>query len=153
MQEFSVDPHRLTELLEYCMDFAKMMLGKCGEFHPFGAVIQANDSFGAVGAYTGENFPHGQELFQLLLDSFKQQFQKGEIKAAAIAANVNIPKEFEPSYPDGIRVWIECAGYSRMVYIPYSIAERSLFERLTRRKRRVTYGEMIPVDVDPFMAV
>ena len=37
-----------------------------------------------------------------------------EISAAAIAANVNIPVEFKPKYPDGIRVLIECSGYSRI---------------------------------------
>src|SRR5215467_13725144 len=114
MGEPSVDPRKLEELLVYCLDFAKEMLQGHGEFHPFGAVIGAGGKLNAVGGYAGEGAP-GPQVFKLLADAFKAQFAKGEILAAAIAANVNIPAEFEPKFPDGIRVLVECPGYSRFV--------------------------------------
>jgi hypothetical protein len=62
---FSVDPHRLEELLTYCVDFAKQMLQTHGEFHPFGATILSDGVFNAVGGYAGEHAP-GAEVFTLL---------------------------------------------------------------------------------------
>ncbi|HUT91531.1 MAG TPA: hypothetical protein VMY37_18680 [Thermoguttaceae bacterium] len=69
MNEFSVDPHRLEELLNYCMDFAKQMLNSYAEFHPFGAAIKAGGGFAAVGGCTGEEHPHSRDVYLLLQNS------------------------------------------------------------------------------------
>ena len=74
-----------------------------------------------------------------------------EISAAAIAANVNIPVEFKPKYPDGIRVLIECSGYSRFVYLPYRLIKPGLIGQLLGEKPRCEYHDFITVDVEPIL--
>jgi hypothetical protein len=48
MPTFSIDPHRLEELLNYCTGFAKQMIEGHSEFYPFGAVIASNGKLTAV---------------------------------------------------------------------------------------------------------
>jgi hypothetical protein len=138
MPTFTKDPHKLEELLNYCTGFAKQMIKEHGEFHSFGAVIASSGQLTAVGAHTGEEPPDAGELYLSLWHSMQSQYQKREIIACAIAANVNIPAQFHPPFPDGIRVLLECAGFSRFIYLPYQISGDS-----------VSYGDMIPVDVKP----
>lgn len=142
MPTFAVDPHRLEELLKYCLGFAKTMIEQHGEFHPFGAQITSSGAFTAVGGYTGEEHPKGAEVYHLLQDRMKARYSGGEIVAAAIAANVNIPPEYEPPFPDGIRVLLECRGYSRFIYLPYRTSPAG-----------VAYAELIPVDASPSICV
>ncbi len=95
-----------------------------GEFHPFGATLSADGEVGAVGASTGEEFPPGAELAQVLINAFQSQFAEGAIVAVALATNVDIPSQFDPEFPDGIRVTIGCEGYSRHVYLPYRLSQQ-----------------------------
>jgi hypothetical protein len=138
MTTFSVDAERLEKLLEYCLGFAKQMIEAHGEFHPFGAVIDSQGQHVAVGAHTGKELPPGAEVYSLLQNSMKAQFLKKEILATAIAANVNIPAQFNPPCPDGIRVHLECAGFSWLFYLPYRISNG-----------QVEYAEFITADVGP----
>jgi hypothetical protein len=151
MHEFSVDPHKLEEMLTYCTGFAKQMLEAHGEFHPFGATLSTDGEVGAVGASTGEEFPPGAELAQVLIKAFQSQFAEGAILAAALATNVDIPAQFDPQFPDGIRVTLGCEGYSRHVYLPYHIVERGVMARLARKPREIVYGEMFSVDIAPWL--
>lgn len=151
MTDLAVDPHKLEELLNYCTDFAKQMLSSHGEFHPFGATLSTDGEVVAVGGSTGEEFPPGAELAQVLIDAFRQQFAADKITAAALAANVDIPAQFEPEYSDGIRVTMECEGYSRHFYLPYRCAEQGLFGKLRGRKAEISYGELFSVEIEPFM--
>jgi hypothetical protein len=136
MRTFAIDPHKLEELLNYCIDFAKQMIESHGAFHPFGAVIVSSGTLNAVGADVGEEHPHGAKVFQFLQRAMRAQFEKGEIIAASIAADVNIPPDYQPVYSDGVRVLMECAGYSRYIYLPYRISNG-----------KGEYGEFISVDV------
>ena len=68
----------------------------------------------------------------------RSQFLKNEIIGAAIAANVNVPPQYQPPFPDGIRVLLECSGYSRFIYLPYRLSNQG-----------VRYGEFITVEVNP----
>lgn len=138
MPSFSIDPHRLEELLNYCTGFAKQMIEGSGEFYPFGAVIAINGQLTAVGGYAGEEHPKPAEVFELLKNSMRARFLKKEIVAAAIAVNVNIPARFQPPFPDGIRVLVECVGYARFIYLPYRISDS-----------RADYAEFISVDTHP----
>jgi len=138
MQTFAVDPHRLEQMLNSCVDFAKMMLEKHGEFYPFGAALDASGNLTSVGGYTGQERPPGPDVYRLLLESLRAQFSNSQIIAASVAANVNIPKEYQSPYPDGIRVLLECRGFSRFIYLPYRISQSG-----------VTYADMIPVEVPP----
>jgi hypothetical protein len=138
MATLLTDPHKLEELLNYCTGFAKRMLQAHGEFHPFGAIIAASGQLTAVGGHTGSEHPKGAEVYTLLHGSMKAQFAKREIIAAALSANVDIPAQFKPPFPDGIRVLLECSGFSRFIYLPYRISTG-----------RVDYGALISVNVRP----
>jgi hypothetical protein len=139
---FTVDPHKLEELLNYCVGFAKQVVESHGAFHPFGAVLESSGRVTAIGADIGEEHPHGAAVFQFLQSAMRTQFQKREIIAASIATDVNIPAEYQPTFPDGIRVLLECPGYSRYIYLPYRISDG-----------KAEYGEFIPVDVPASICV
>lgn len=124
--------------MNYCTDFAKQMIQKHGEFYPFGAVITSGGQLTAVGAHTGEEPPDTVALLLLLWRTLQSQYQKREIVACAVAADVNIPAQYHPQFRDGIRVLVECAEFSRFHYFPYQISGDS-----------VSYGDMIPVDTEP----
>jgi hypothetical protein len=141
MTAFAIDPHRLEDMLNHCLSFAKMMVEKHGEFHPFGAVIDSAGALISVGGYTGEH-PKGAEVYRLLQDSMRSQYSKGEIVAGAVAADVNIPTSYQPPFPDGIRVLLECRGFSRFIYLPYRVLQAG-----------VEYADFIPVDVPPSICV
>ena len=135
MSTFSVDPSKLEELLNCCLGFAKHLVESHGAFHPFGAMLLSSGTVTAVGASIGEEHPHGAAVFQFLQNTMRAKFQKREIVAASIATDVNIPPEYEPYFPDGIRVLLECPGYSRFIYLPYLVTDG-----------RAEYGEFIPID-------
>ncbi len=138
MYKGSIDPHRLEELLNHCLRFAKQMIEQNGEFHPFGAVIVSEGTLTAVGAHMGEENPNGAEVYTFLQNAMISQFRRKEIIASAIAADVNVPSQYKSPFPDAIRVHLECTGYSRFMYLPYKIS-----------KGKADYAEFIPVDVPP----
>ncbi len=142
MSAFTVNPHRLEELLNYCLGFAKQIVESHGGFHPFGAVLSPSGVVTSVGAYIGEEHPNGADVFRLLQSAMQSQFQKREIVAASIATDVNIPPQYQPTFPDGIRVLLECSGHARYIYLPYRVSSG-----------RTAYGEFIPVDVPASICV
>lgn len=66
MTTFAIDPHKLEELLKYCLGFAKQMIEGHGAFHPFGAVVVSAGTLTTVGADIGEEHPHGADVFRFL---------------------------------------------------------------------------------------
>jgi hypothetical protein len=70
----------------------------------------------------------------------RSQFLKKEIVAGAIAANVDIPAKYQPPFPDGVRVHLECSGFSRFIYLPYRVSSSG-----------INYAEFISVDVPPII--
>lgn len=153
MPTFSVDPHRLEELLTYCTDFAKQMLHDSGAFYPFGATLSPEEKITAVGGSTGDEYPKGREMFLLLQSAMKAQFAEKKIIAGAIAADVTVPQEYQSPFPDAIRVLLECAGYSRFVYLPYRVTKPGLIARLLKASFRCEFGEFFSVDIPPMLAV
>lgn len=143
----SLSDQQLTALLEYCVGFARQMIEKAGEFYPFGAEIDASGELKALGFSDGGEKPSSQELYAFAQSALTQRAAEGAVLGAAIAANVNIPPQFESKYPDGIRVHVEAEGFSRYIYTPYAITKTGLFGR----KRSVDYDEMFAADVPPLM--
>jgi hypothetical protein len=138
-------PEQLHNLLSYCLDFAKVMLDECGEFFPFGAVVGADGKVKAVGGHNGEEHPEPQEIYRLLTKGFAEGARDGSIVAAALAANVNIPQEYPSPAPDGIRILLESAGYSRYIYSPYRITKRGLI----KKKYTIELFDPFPVQISP----
>jgi hypothetical protein len=150
MPDLTVDPKLLEQLLNYCVDFAKQMLEKQGEFTPFGATLLSDGTRSGVGGYVGES-AKGREIYELLQQGMRGQFDKGEIRAAALAADVNIPATYQPAFPDGIRVLLECKGYARFLYLPYRAETRGIAARLLRRPRRLEYAALFAVETRPVL--
>ena len=99
----------------------------------------------AIGGHTGQEKPVSQEIYRLLSEAFASSAADGSIAAAALTANVNIPIEYSPPTPDGIRVHLESSGFSRFIYIPYAIKKRGFFSKAFA----VTMYEPIAVQIGP----
>jgi hypothetical protein len=136
-------PDQLQSAFSYCTDFARIMLEKSGEFHPFGAKIQVSGVVEAVGAWTGVEHPEGQEVYELLIKALRSDLCDGRAIAVAVAVNVNIPEQFTAPYRDGLRVTLEAFEYSRLIYVPYRLVSRGLF----RSKKTVEFSEPFAVEV------
>ncbi|HYJ53071.1 MAG TPA: hypothetical protein VEW04_07850, partial [Allosphingosinicella sp.] len=132
---------------EYCTEFARRMLEDVGEFYPFGAEINASRELAALGFSDGEERPLPQELYSYAQNVLTQRAASGEVLGAAIAANVDIPPQLDPTYPDGIRVHVESEGFCRLIYLPYAIGRSGLFGR----NRTIKYDDMLGVDVPPII--
>ena len=121
------------------------MLEEAGEFYPFGASLSQNGQISEVGGYNGEEHPQSEQIYNLLTVAFSSGARSGQLLGAALAANVNIPAQFSPASPDGIRVHIESLGYSRFVYFPYKLKISGIF----KKTRLVELGEPFAVEVLP----
>lgn len=146
----SIEPRLLAELLTHSLELAKGMLAKAGEFYPFAAAIQPGGALVAAGGDAREA-AGAREISEVLRGAMRAEFREGKIVAAAIAANVNIPAEYAPQFPDGIRVHLECDGYARFVYLPYRIERRAFRELVTRSGRRCEYGKLFSVEIAPLL--
>jgi len=140
-----VNEGELHAVLTDCLEFAEEMLTKTGEFYPFGAVMKQDRTLTAVGFTDGQEHPSPQEIYTFAVESLKRSALSGEIVAGALAVNVDIPSEYAPTFPDGVRVALEGSGYSRLIYHPYRIVTTGLI----RKKRTVEFGEMFAVEAPP----
>lgn len=120
---------QLQSLLTYCVDFATTMLSDSGEFYPFGAALDPTGQVKAVGAHNGEEHPKPTELYGLLSEAFAREASSGQIIGAALAANVDVPTQFSSPFPDAVRVALEGADFSRLIYWPYQISRKGLFKK------------------------
>jgi hypothetical protein len=139
----------LVQLLNYCESFAKQMLSSSGEFYPFGAVINPEGRLEAMGAHLGTEHPASQDQYVFLYGALAQMAKEGKIIGLAVAANVNIPEQFQSPLPDGIRVHIEAPDYSRHVYIPYRLLPYRGVRKFLGFLPLVRYLEPITVDLEP----
>lgn len=141
----AVSPEQLSALVTYCTDFAKTMLKDTGDFYPFGATLTNDGKFGSVGGHNGQERPNAQEIYKLLGCNFAADAAAGKLSAVALAANVNIPDEYSPSAPDGVRVHVEAEGFSRFIYMPYRITKQGPF----KKKFVAEFDELFSVAIAP----
>jgi len=141
----TVSPEQLHELLTYCIDFGRQMLDDSADFYPFGAMLDVDGRIVSVGGSDGEEKPAPQEIYRLLWEAFAAGAADGTVTAAALAANVDIPAEYDPPVPDGIRVHLESTEFSRFIYIPYAIGTKDVVSP----SRTVTLFEPIAVQIEP----
>jgi hypothetical protein len=138
-------PAQLQALLGYCTEFAQAMLKDSGDFYPFGATLSSDGDVVAAGGHDGNEKPEPQAIYQLLASAFSTAARAGNISGAALAANVNVPEQYQSPSKDAIRVHVEAAGFARFIYIPYEIAKPGLF----KRGRALTIHDPFSVDVGP----
>ena len=137
----TASPEQQKSLFDHCLDFATTMLVDSGEFHPFGAEISADGQLRAVGGWNGEERPNAGELYALLQEAFIARARNGDTIAAALAANVDVPANYESPYPDAVRIQLEAHENSRFIYVPYRINKAGLF----RKSRTVEFSEPFAV--------
>jgi hypothetical protein len=142
--KLAVTPEQLQSAFSHCTDFAKIMLEKHGEFHPFGAFVNASGGVEAIGAWTGEEHPKGQEVHDFLIGALRVFLRDGRAIAIAVATDVNIPEGYAAAHPDGLRVTLEAEGYSQKIYVPYHLARRGLLNR----KKSVNFSEAFLIDLN-----
>ena len=121
-------PEQLHAALMCCIDIARTMLNKSGEFYPFGAMVNQSGEVEARGARTGEEHPGAREVYSFLLNALRDDLATGKAIAIAVASNVNILSYTAPN-ADGLRVALESDGYARLIYVPYKISRHGIFFR------------------------
>jgi hypothetical protein len=138
-------PAQLHELLTYCMDFAQIMLKESGEFYPFGAGLSPEGKVVAVGGHDGNEYPKAQEIYHLLAEAFVFKAKSGKIFGAALAANVNVPEQYNSPSRDALRVHLETEGYARFIYVPYEITKSGFL----KRNSAIILHELFSIEVRP----
>jgi hypothetical protein len=119
----------LDHLLNSVLDFAKVMLSKHGEFFPFGSSMDLAGRITMDGAHTGNEHPPSQELIDLLTQYYAQRAETGELRAAAICADVRVVPPGKVDKSDAISVGLEHqSGETFTVFLPY---RRSWFGRMS----------------------
>ncbi len=109
-------------LVDELLPFAKLMLGKFGEFHPFGGKIAPDGSLVHVGAKTEDESGPSQEVIEVLEAGFRSEASSGAIRAAAIVVNVSVKPPGGSGKVDAIEIRIDHKdGYSVSVLFPYAI--------------------------------
>ena len=127
------DKNDLNEMLNFLMEFAKLMVKEHGGFYPFGAGMDEENRMTSLGLESDTDYPASKDVLALVHSALVKQATAGEIKASGICMDVHIvpPGSEEPS--DAICVELEHeSGEAVHVFLPYSIDA----------SRTVTFGEM-----------
>jgi hypothetical protein len=83
----------LDALLDHLLTHAVERLEEEGDFHPFAAAIDEDGELRMVGMEPATDEPSPQEIVDQLVESLAAAAQRGEIRAAAVCANVTLPGE------------------------------------------------------------
>jgi len=116
-----------NQLLNATLPRAEKLLREHGEFFPFGAQMLLNGEIVSVAAHSGEEQPPSQHIIDLLLTSFKDGAQKGELIATALVSDVRVAPPGADYKSDAIAVSLDHRdSYSVTVFFPYFIADGEL---------------------------
>lgn len=130
----------LEKLLNVLFEFAMEMLGKHGEFFPFGAQMDLNGQVACVGGHTGVEQPAPQEIIALLIKGFGQAAQRDEIRAAGMCYDVRISPTGDGKKSDAVCAQLEHKdGEVRMIYLPYKKGWLGKYK----------FGEIVATAADP----
>lgn len=133
----------LDRLVAHVLVEARQLVEKHGDFNPFGAVINQD---GGLRAYTGIEFPDRQKIYLLMRAGFAKDAADGKIRATALVALANPPKEVAGGYPEAIAVTAEEPGRACRVYLPFKRARV-----LGVGPPRTSYGAQLSMDIDGFV--
>lgn len=107
-------------LIDEMLPFAKHLLGSYGEFPPFGGLLKMDEQMILLGAGSGEELASRTDLVSVLSDGFRQRALSGEIKAAAIVAQVTVPGSGQAGDVEAVRISLDHHdGYAVHVFFPY----------------------------------
>jgi hypothetical protein len=120
-----------NELLNAAVSYARRMLGKYGEFGPFGFSLDEKRELVNETVPRKDMPPDPAMLLDLLHDHLAERSSK--IIAAATAANVTLGKTSAEGFSDALLVEIEHqSGYCIKAFVPYRICGGQLFGLLPR---------------------
>ena len=113
-------------LMDEMLPFAKHMLDSYGAFPPFGGLIKMDEQIVLLGAGSGDELPPRGNLVDVLSNGFRARALTGEIRAAAIVAQVTVPLSGQGSRwemegeVDAVRISLDHhEGYAVHVFFPY----------------------------------
>jgi len=115
----------MDDLLDASVTFAQEMLGRRGEFYPFGAVVLADGTvaMSAMDPGLGDH-PDSVSVIHALEEVLRQQASRREIRASAICSDVRIEDD-GTGMADAIRTTIEHRDADPVqVVLPYRCDER-----------------------------
>lgn len=136
---------QLDEMFSHCMKFAQVTLKKGGELYPLAITMSIEGDIAVASAYDGSEMPMAQDIYQLLENALVHEASIGKFSAVALAADVNVPEQYESPSKDAIRVHIEARGFARFIYAPYEITMSGIF----RKKRALVLHEPFSIEASP----
>lgn len=109
----------LEELMNMLVPFAQQMLGKSGEYYPFGASMRPDGQVVQNAAHTGNEHPPSQELIDMLIGVFRHEAAAGQLRAMGICYDVRITPPGSTEKSDAICVQLEhMDGEAIKIYVP-----------------------------------
>jgi hypothetical protein len=119
------------ELMNAVLPFAEKMLGKHGEFFPYGGAMRPDGEIVSVAGYDGREHPPSLDIIRLIKDAFVQGAGERTYKATALVYDVRIALPGDGLKSDAIAVSLNHQdAYSVIVVFPYTL-----------RGSKVVFGE------------
>ena len=124
MSDQQVSPEEVAELLSTLHGSAsKLLSDQDGELYPTASSLTLDGKMPLLGAYTGEEGPDPLELRDMLIGALREQAMAGEIRAAAVCANVSAGDN------DALQYRVEGIGIDPFfTYYPYERTADGRFE-------------------------
>jgi len=119
-----MDNEHLFIMLDECIDYAKEVLTSSKTLESFAMVLETDNSIRSITVQE----QYGEERYEALLTTLRDEAQAEMITAMALIANVTIPENFSPAVSSGIRIHVEEKGFktqnklsARLLYVPYQL--------------------------------
>jgi len=146
----NVTDEHLKSMVNSAFRYAKEMFEEFGHFYPFGLSLNSEGKMEMLGTAKVDEKHDSPEFVLMLQKRFRDEALAGNIFAAAIGANVDIPAQLPADYPDGIGVFLEAKGISRAYYLPYKIEDnRGVPE--DNGKLSISFGQPVGIAIPPAM--
>jgi hypothetical protein len=129
----------LNDLADYCIGFARQMLGKHGEFYPFGASIGTDGKLAVDGVLLDDEHPPSLTVIERYTEVYHARAKNGELVAAALCWDSRVSIGNSPK-TDAISIGLEHSNQESVtVFVPY---KKLLF-------RGYQYGELTATRREP----
>lgn len=134
-----------NELLNTAISYARKVLRAYGEIGPFAFSMQADGSISRETLDRPQLPADPANILNILHDHVAARARRGEIQAAAAAANVGLAQASAEGYSEAIVLQIERqGGYAVKVSVPYRIYGGQLWKAIPRR---VALGNVIMQEI------
>lgn len=112
----------LDEVWSVLLPFAKQMLEKYGEFHPFGASMGNDGTITMIGAKVeGQDFPKAIDLIETLETTLYDEAELGTIRASGICMDVRVVVPGNTEKSDAVQASLEHSEAKPInVFLPYT---------------------------------